>query len=95
MATPVGAIARFGSSSTVHIESILRLSFDLPVGAAVAETEDRLRSVLPGLDRLIQGGLITLDRARVILFRPANDLPGEAEDHRIEGLQDADGAADL
>jgi PII-like signaling protein len=94
-ATVVRAIAGFGSSSTVHTESIVRLSLDLPIIVEVVETEDRLRSVLPDLDRMIQGGLITLERARVILYRPANVAPSEAEDQRIEGLQEADGATDL
>lgn len=94
-ATVVRAVAGFGSSSTVHTEAILRLSLDLPIIVEVVETEERLRAVLPDLDRMIQGGLITLERARVILYRPANVPPSEAEAHRIEGLEDADGATDL
>jgi PII-like signaling protein len=94
-ATVVRAIAGFGSSSTVHTESIVRLSLDLPIIVEVVETEDRLRAVLPDLDRMIQGGLITLERARVILYRPAHVPPSEAEAHRIEGLEEADDATDL
>ena len=89
-ATVVRAVAGFGSSSTVHTASILRLSLDLPIIVEVVETEESLRAILPDLDRMIQGGLITLERARVILYRPANVKPSEAEAHRIEGLEDAD-----
>lgn len=94
-ATVVRGVAGFGSSSAVHTESILRLSLDLPMVVEVIETEERLRTVLPDLDRMIQGGLITLERARVILYRPANVSPGEAEDHRIEGLEEADDTSEL
>ncbi len=94
-ATVVRGVAGFGSSSTVHTEAILRLSLDLPIIVEVVETEERLRAVLPELDAMIQGGLITLERARVILYRPANVPPSEAEAHRIEGLEEADGAEEL
>ena len=36
----------------------------------VVDTEERIQSVLPELDRMIEGGLITLERARVIMYRP-------------------------
>jgi len=36
---------------------------------------------------MIGGGLITLERARVILYRPANVRNSERELHRIEGLE--------
>jgi PII-like signaling protein len=90
--TVVRGIAGFGSSSVVHTESILRLSLDLPIIVEVVETEEKLQEVVPDLDRMIQGGLITLERARVILYRPANVRPSQAELHRIEGLEPADDA---
>ena len=33
------------------------------------ETEERIRAILPELDAMIGGGLITLERARVIAYR--------------------------
>jgi alanine dehydrogenase len=43
--------------------------------------------VLPELDAMIGGGLITLERAKVIMYRPANVRPSQQEMHRIEGLE--------
>ncbi|OGT92677.1 MAG: hypothetical protein A2083_08510 [Gemmatimonadetes bacterium GWC2_71_9] len=94
-ATVVRAIAGFGSSSRIHTDSILRLSLDLPIIVEVVETEEKLREVLPDLDRMIQGGLITLERARVVMYRPANARPSQLELHRIEGLEPADGNPEL
>jgi hypothetical protein len=36
-------------------------------------TEERIRGVLPELDTLIGGGLITLEMVRVILYRTADE----------------------
>lgn len=70
-ATVVRAIAGFGASARVHTGKILRLSLDLPVIVEVVETEERIQEMMPELDRMIGGGLVTLERVRVILYRPA------------------------
>jgi hypothetical protein len=85
--TVLRGIAGFGASSKVHTEKVLRLSLDLPLIIEVVETEAAIESVLPDLDRMIGGGLITLERARVIMYRPANVRPSQQELHRIEGLE--------
>lgn len=69
-ATVVRAIAGFGASARIHTGKVLRLSTDLPVIVEVVEREDKIQEVLPELDRLIGGGLVTLERARVLLYRP-------------------------
>lgn len=85
-ATVVRAIAGYGSSSKVHTEKVLRLSLDLPIIVEVVETEEAIESVLPDLNGMIGGGLVTLEKARVVMYRPANVRPSQAEMHRIEGL---------
>lgn len=70
-ATVLRGIAGFGASSKVHTDKILRLSLDLPLIIEVVETEETIHGILPDLDELIGGGLITLERANVILYRPA------------------------
>jgi hypothetical protein len=34
------------------------------------ETEEKIRAILPELDEMLGGGLITLERAKVIMYRP-------------------------
>jgi hypothetical protein len=70
-ATVLRGIAGFGASSTVHTDKVLRLSLDLPLIIEVVEDEATIQGILPDLDRMIGGGLITLERANVILYRPA------------------------
>jgi len=71
-ATVLRGIAGFGASSKVHTDKILRLSLDLPLIIEVVEAEEAIQAILPDLEELIGGGLITLERANVILYRPGN-----------------------
>ncbi len=89
-ATVLRGIAGFGSTSHVKTEKVLRLSLDLPIIIEVVETEEAIQSILPDLDQMIGGGLITLERAKVIMYRPADVRASQAEMHRIEGLEAED-----
>ena len=59
----------FGHSSHLHTTKVLRLSQDLPVVVEVVEDSGRVERILPALDEMIGGGLITLEKVRVILYR--------------------------
>ena len=72
-ATVLRGIAGFGASSKVHTDKVLRLSLDLPLIIEVVETDATIQGILPDLEELIGGGLITLERANVILYRPGGD----------------------
>ena len=69
-ATVLRGIAGFGASSKLHTDKVLRLSFDLPLIIEVVETEELIQTILPDLEEMIGGGLITLEKANVILYRP-------------------------
>ena len=75
-ATVIRAIMGFGAGSRVRTLASEILSLDLPIIVEMVDTEDRIQAILPELDQMIGGGLITLERVRVIMYRP--DLP-EAE----------------
>jgi uncharacterized protein len=51
-------------------ERVLRLSLDLPLVIECVDAEEKIQAVLPAIDEMIGGGLITLERARVIVYRP-------------------------
>ena len=69
-ATVFRAMTGFGASARVRTDRIEVLSLDLPIVVEVVETEDKIQEILPELDAMIGGGLITLERARVIMYRP-------------------------
>lgn len=75
-ATVFRGVMGFGASATIHKQKVLRLSSDAPIVIECIETEEHVEAILPELDAMIGGGLITLERARVILYRP--DVPREA-----------------
>ncbi|HEX5437265.1 MAG TPA: DUF190 domain-containing protein [Gemmatimonadaceae bacterium] len=72
-ATVFRGIMGFGAHARLHTDKVLRLSTDLPIVVECIDTEEKIEAILPELDAMIGGGLITLERARVILYRP--DLP--------------------
>lgn len=90
-ATVVRGVAGFGASARLHTDRVLRLSADLPIIVEVVEQEEKIQEVLSLLDGMIGGGLITLERARVILYRPAGVPDDERWRHRIDGLEPSDG----
>ena len=93
-ATIVTGVAGYGAHSRVHTTSIELLSLDLPIVVEVVASEEALQKALPDLDEMIDGGLITLEPVRVILYRP-HDLPeDERWSHRIVGLHPDDGRPD-
>jgi len=70
-ATVLRGVAGFGGSSIIHTDKILRLSQDLPIVVEAVETTEKIEALLPRLDEMIGGGLITLEKVRVILYRSA------------------------
>lgn len=67
-ATVLKGAMGFGAHSVTHTDKLLRLSSDLPVVVEVIESSDRIEALLPRLDAMLQGGLITLEKARVLHF---------------------------
>ena len=63
----------FGKSSRLHTAKILRLSMDLPLVIEIVDTEGKINSFLPVLDEMLQGGLVTLEKVRVIDYRAESD----------------------
>ncbi|HXZ13142.1 MAG TPA: DUF190 domain-containing protein [Candidatus Sulfotelmatobacter sp.] len=67
--TVLRGVGGYGGSSIYHTEKILRLSQDLPIVIEVVEYAERIEAILPQLDQMIGGGLVTLEKVRVILYR--------------------------
>ncbi len=74
-ATVVRAVMGFGATARLRTDRIEVLSLDLPVVIECVETEEKITAILPEIDHMIEGGLITLERAKVIMYRA--NLPAE------------------
>ncbi len=64
----------FGKSSRLHTAKILRLSMDLPLIVEIVDTEEKIQTFLPVLDQMMKGGLVTIEKARVIDYRAEQDV---------------------
>lgn len=71
-ATVLKGAMGYGGKSEVHTDRLLRLSSDLPVIVEVVDVEEKIDAVLPLIEGMFQGGLITLEKARVINFHKDN-----------------------
>ena len=68
-ATVLRGVMGFGADSRMHTAKILRLSEDLPIVVEIVDKPERIAEFLPELDAMIEEGLITLERVRVIAYR--------------------------
>jgi hypothetical protein len=59
----------FGRSHHLHNAHILRLSFDLPMIVEIVDTPDNVEAFLPELQKMMRRGLITIERAHIILYQ--------------------------
>ncbi len=69
-ATVLQSMMGFGARRMIHSLMSDVTALDMPVVIECVDTAERLESVLPELDTMIGGGIVTLERADVILYRP-------------------------
>lgn len=61
-------VAGYGASRLIHTVSILSLADSLPRVIVIVDEEERIRDFLPQLDRLVEEGLVVLDKVEVIRY---------------------------
>lgn len=69
-ATVLRGLMGYGAKSRIHTAKVLRLSEDLPIVVEIVDRSDRIEKFLPLLDEMVADGLVTLERAQVIMYRP-------------------------
>lgn len=68
-ATAIKGFMGFGCKSHMHTAKLLRLSEDLPVIVEIVNSEEKINQFLPFLDEMVKEGLITLEKANVVMYR--------------------------
>lgn len=71
-ATAIKGFMGYGCKSHMHTAKLLRLSEDLPVIIEIVDSSEKINQFIPHLDKMVKEGLITLEKANVILYRAAN-----------------------
>ncbi|KAF0187605.1 MAG: hypothetical protein FD168_2447 [Desulfobulbaceae bacterium] len=67
-ATVLRGVGGFGAHSVFHTDKILRLSLDLPIIVEVVESQDKIDALMPRIDEMMSGGMITLEKTTVIRY---------------------------
>jgi len=68
-ATVLRGISGFGAHSVYHTQKLLDLSADLPLIIEVVDTQEKINAIMPRIDEMMGGGMITLEKATVIRYR--------------------------
>lgn len=68
-ATAIKGFMGFGCKSHMHTTKLLRLSEDLPVIIEIVDSEDKINQFLPFVDEMVKEGLITIEKANVVMYR--------------------------
>jgi hypothetical protein len=68
-ATVLRGICGFGAHSVYHSQKLLDLSSDLPMIIEAVESEEKVNSVMPRIDSMMSGGMITMEKVKVIRYR--------------------------
>jgi PII-like signaling protein len=67
-ATVLRGISGFGAHSVYHTQKLLDLSADLPLVVEVVDTQKKIDDIMPRIDEMMGGGMITLEKATVIRY---------------------------
>jgi len=59
----------YGKTSRLHTAKILNLSTDLPLVIEIVDSEGAINAFLPVLDQMITGGLVTMEKVKVLHYR--------------------------
>ena len=68
-ATVLRGVAGFGGSSVMHTDKLLQMSQDLPMVVEVIDSNEKIEKILPRIDQMMDGGIVTLEKVRVLVHR--------------------------
>lgn len=68
-ATVLRGIMGYGANSKVKTTSILRLSEDLPLVVEIVDSEEKIEALLPHLDAMMDGGMMTMEKVQIVQYR--------------------------
>src|SRR5438309_7553577 len=73
-ATMLRGMMGYGAASRIHTAKILRLSEDLPIVVEIVDSAEKIGALLPVIEEMVQEGLITLEKVRVLQYRGGKNL---------------------
>ena len=58
----------YGASGRTHSAHLLDLAEDLPVAIVFVDSAEKVQSVMPELDRMLETGLVTIEDVRAVTY---------------------------
>ncbi len=74
-ATVSRGIMGYGVHSRIHRSHLLGLSEDLPERIEIIDGREKIERILPGIQAMVDGGLILVQAVRVLTYRPHDAKP--------------------
>jgi uncharacterized protein len=68
-ATVLRGVAGFGAHTMYHTDRLLRLSSDLPIVVEVVDSRERFEAIMPRVEEMMDGGMITMEKVYVARYR--------------------------
>ncbi len=72
-ATVVRGVAGFGPHLVYHTDKLLELSKELPIIIEVIASQEKIDKVMPKIDEMMNGGIITAEPVHVVRYCDKND----------------------
>jgi PII-like signaling protein len=72
-ATVLKGVAGFGAHRVYHTHKLLELSADLPMVIEVVESREKIDTIMPKIDAIMESGMITLEQVTVIRYTHRHD----------------------
>jgi PII-like signaling protein len=69
--TVTRGIAGFGATAKIRSALSEYLSSDLPIIIESVDNESKILKVVPDLEEMIRGGLVTLEKVEIVVYRPS------------------------
>ncbi|MDD2734703.1 MAG: DUF190 domain-containing protein [Desulfuromonadaceae bacterium] len=70
-ATVLRGVCGFGANRVYHTQKLLDLSAKLPLVVEVVDCQEKINAIMPRIDAMMGGGMITLEKVTVIRYSPA------------------------
>ncbi|MEI7817320.1 MAG: DUF190 domain-containing protein [Desulfuromonadales bacterium] len=70
-ATVLRGVCGFGANRVYHTQKLIDLSADLPLVVEVVDSQIKINSIMPSIDGMMSGGMITLEKVSVIQYSGA------------------------
>ena len=70
-ATVLRGVCGFGANRVYHTQKLLDLSADLPLVVEAVDTQEKINAIMPRIDGMMRGGMITLEKVTVLRYSHA------------------------